>query len=119
VLDIVRIGAHGAVEYLDVTVAGALAERGIEQAAAARDGARAAALERRKHQRYAGTGLTALAWEAEGRPGEELEAFVRSLYRHRPISEQGVLVASAWQRLSATLQRGNAMMLAAAGARLC
>jgi hypothetical protein len=59
-----------------------------------------------------------LAWEAEGRPGEELEAFVRGLFRHRPISEQGVLASRAWQRLSATLQRGNAALLAAAGARL-
>ena len=118
VLDVVRVGRDGAVEYFDVTVAGALPDRGVERAAAVRDGARACELARRKHRRYPGPGLTAVAWEAGGRPGEETEAWVRGLFRHLPSAEQAGRAAAAWQRLSVTLQRGNAAMLTAAGARV-
>ncbi len=115
ILDLVLAAECGQTLAVDVVVTHPVSSHNLTQAGA-KDGAAACKAERRKHIRYPGPGLTAAALEVYGRPGEELQGFVRARAGAMPEPERAVFVQTAWQLIAATLQKANAAALDAAGA---
>ena len=122
VLDLVVSGARGR-EYVDVSVAEALAAEGACLRARARAvGLAARDREREKHHRYPGHGLVAAAAEAGGRLGREFISFLKAqagigLVRGVDASvARAAALADGKQRAVVAVVRGTAaMMLSAAG----
>ena len=97
-------------EFIDVTVC-----HPCHRGSADNDGAAARAAEERQRARYPGGRLVPAALETHGRAGEPLAAFLRRLHGGLSLAERAAGMADAWATLSATLQRGNANLLAMAG----
>ncbi len=117
ILDLVLVGDDGDAQAVDVVITHPLSAQNV-RAAAVKDGEAARRAEVRKHTRYPGTGLIPAALEIQGRPGEELQAFVRTRAAHMDTAGRAVFIQDTWQLLAVTLQRANAAALDAAGAKI-
>ncbi len=110
-LDLVAIGMDGRNVYIDVEVTVAHSRGRV---AAVQAGAAAAAGERSKKTRYPRLHLVPAVVEAHGRSGAGMATLVRAMHAGCDPEERPGLIGDAWQRLSCTLQRGNAEVLLSA-----
>jgi hypothetical protein len=104
------LATTGAPTYIDAVVTSPLASSWMERLHTATvSGAAAANAERVKHGKYHPTPVTALAMEAFGRHGQEALLFLQTLKHTADSLGNEFRVSDAYQALSLTVQRANAV----------